>query len=292
MVLIFRRAINKLRKKRLLSIVTVAIFTLLIFFISALLLCFINVNGIMDSWKKGIRLIAYLSADSENLNSLEMERQLLEVYGVNSVKFISKEDGLSILKKSMPGDLAIFRILKENPLPDTFEIQVLASSADLEKLKSLAENIEKLTFVVNVEYGQECLVRFARLFYFLGITGYIFVSIFFAGGVSVVANFIRLLFNADQQEIEIMRLVGATDGFINTPFYILGVIYGALCSTIALLLVFMVYLFFSATLFDGLTTTFFPIKFFNFRFLSIIVLCSIFAGLLGCFLSINALKKK
>ncbi len=292
MLLIFQRAINKLRNKRLLSIITVAVFTLLFFLISVLLLCFINVNGIMDSWKKGIRLIAYISTDSDNLNRFEMERQLLEVYGVNSVKFISKKDGLSTLKKSMPGELAIFRILEENPLPDTFEIQVLPSSADLEKLKSLAANIEKLTFVGNVEYGQECLGRFARLFYFFRLTGYIFICIFFAGGVSVVANFIRLLFYADQQEIEIMRLVGATDGFINTPFYILGIIYGASCSIIGLLLVFLVYLFFSTTIFNGLTTTFFPIKFFDFRFLSIMLLCSIFAGLLGSYLSINGLKER
>jgi cell division transport system permease protein len=106
-----------------------------------------------------------------------------------------------------------------------------------------------------------------------------------------VANTIRLVIYSRREEVEIMRLVGATDSFIKIPFYVEGIIQGALGAMFGLVMLYIAFVFVSSNIDKG----FFP-GLFRFHFLSptiflAILVVSMLVGWLGCYISLKQYLK-
>ena len=142
---------------------------------------------------------------------------------------------------------SLFENLKENPLPDAFEIRMIAATQSWDRLEKIALQIENLPHVDEVEYGRRWIGRFTHVINLFTLAGYALGALFFMAAVFFVANTIRLVLYSRRHEIEIMRLVGAEDQFIKAPFYIEGIIQGALGGTIGLVALFVAFLFISAS---------------------------------------------
>lgn len=291
MTLFFKQAIQDILKNRFLSGVTIITIALSILIVSAFALFFINANDAMNSWKKGIRIMAYLKPDISEARLLDIRHKIQSMYGVSDVRFISKDEALSILKEQMKRQSSFLANLKENPLPDAFEIRMTASSASGEKVETLAAQIESLPSVEEVEYGRRWIGRFTYIFNLFRLTGYAMSGLFFTAAVFIVANTIRLVLYSRREEVEIMRLVGAADRFIKTPFYIEGLIQGALGGIIGLAILFAAFMFISSNVGQSFSSGFFHIRFLSLEASCGIIMCGMFAGWLGCYLSIKQFLK-
>ena len=100
-----------------------------------------------------------------------------------------------------------------------------------------------------------------------------------------MANTIRLLFYSRREEFEIMRLVGATDSFIKTPFYIEGAIQGLVGGILGILILFISYILLMSSVENEMVSGFVQVRFLPFSFSAVIILLSISSGLVGCYLS-------
>ena len=290
-ILFFKRAIEDFRNNRLLNVVTLLTVSLSILIVSAFVLFFINTNEIMNFWKKGVRLMAYLKPDIPDPDLLDLRRQIQAMSGVEDVVFISKEEAYQQLKAQMKRQASLFDNLDKNPLPDAFEIRMTSGTQSWENVEFLATQIESLDEVEEVEYGQKWLGRFTQIFKLFTLTGYAMCAIFFMAAVFIMANTIRLVIYSRRDEIEIMRLVGAAERFIKIPFYIQGLLQGALGACIGLIILFVAFWFMASNIERG----FFP-GLFNIQFLSplisgIIVLSSMLVGWLGSYLSLKQYLK-
>jgi len=290
-IFFIKRAIQDIFNNRFLHAVTIITIALSILIVSAFGLFLINAGDIMDSWQKGIRIMAYLEKDVEPEQISELKQKIMRLYGVAGVRFIPKAKALQQLKAEMSRQTSLFENLKENPLPDVFEVQMIASTQNWEKIEVLAAQIERLSHVQGVEYGQHWLGRVTTIFNLFKYTGTIMACIFFMAAVFIVANTIRLLFYSRQQELEIMRLVGATDGFIKAPFYIESVIQGILGGITGMLVLFAIFVIITSNVEQDISA-----GFFNFRFLPVgmslgIIFGSMFAGWVGCYLSLKQFLK-
>jgi cell division transport system permease protein len=116
-------------------------------------------------------------------------------------------------------------------------------------------------------------------------------SLFLVATVLIVANTIRLVLYSRKEEVEIMRLVGATDGFIKAPFYIEGLIQGALGGIVGLGALFLLFLFISSNVGHNLTSSLFTIRFLSWETFLGIWVCSMFVGWIGCFISLKQFLK-
>jgi cell division transport system permease protein len=292
MMIYCKRAIKDILEHRFLSVVTIVTISISILIASAFTLFFINANAIVNSWKKGIRIMVYLKPNTPGIKVAETKRNIQEMKGVKDVRFVSNKEALQRLKNQMKRQSSLLDNLKENPLPDAFEIQLMESFQNQEKIEKLAARLESLQPVDEVEYGQVWLGRFTNILNLFRLTGFAMGSLFLLATVLIVANTIRLVLYSRQKEVEIMRLVGATDGFIKAPFYFEGLIQGALGGIIGLGALFILFVFISSNVGQELTSSFFTIRFLSWETILGIWVCSMFVGWIGCFVSLNQFLKQ
>jgi cell division transport system permease protein len=290
-ILFFKRAVEDFRNNRLLNIITLLTISLSILIVSAFILFFINTNEIMNFWKKGLRVMAYLKPELTGSPLTDLTRRIQSISGVETVRFISKEEAFDQLKAQMRRQASLFDNLGENPLPDAFEIRMNAATQTWDKVEYLAAEIEALEEVQEVEYGQRWLGRYTRIFNLFKLTGYAMCGIFFMAAVFIVANTIRLVIYSRRDEIEIMRLVGAAEGFIKVPFYLQGLLQGALGAGIGLAILFFAYLAIVSNIDQGWFSGLFQIRFLSPLMSGAIILLSMLVGWFGSYLSLKQYLK-
>lgn len=287
----YKRALSDILNNRFLNAVTVITIALSILIVSAFYLFFVNAGEIMNAWKRGIRVIAYLDPGVDEAARVDMERRILEMYAVQEVRFVPGDEAFETLKREMRRQASLLEDLEENPLPDAFEIRMAAASQSMEAIEKLATRLERLEGIESVEYGEKWLGRFSGIFNLFTLVGCAMAALFFMAAVFIVANTIRLVLYSRREEVEIMRLVGATDRFIKAPFYLEGLIQGALGGVVGLIALFVIFLLVSTNVEQGFSANLFQIRFLPADVLGLTLLCSMFVGWLGSYLSLRQFLK-
>lgn len=290
--LFFKRAIEDIFKNRFLNLVTIITISLSILIASAFILFFVNTSEIINSWKKGLRIMAYLKPGINNDGLKDLKLAIQSLDDVDNLQFISKQEALSRLKALMEHQSSLFENLTQNPLPDSIEIRMKASTESWQKIDSLAAQIEALPQIDEVEYGQRWVGRFAHIISLFRLAGYAMGTLFFMATIFIVANTIRLVIYSRREEVEIMRLVGATDNFIKIPFYFEGLIQGALGAIIGLVMLYIAFILISFNVEKGFSPEFFRFHFLSPTLLLTILLASMLVGWLGCYISLKQFLKQ
>jgi cell division transport system permease protein len=287
LMLSLKRAVQDIRRNRFLNLVTVITIALAVLIVSAFILFFINAADLINSWKQGVRVMVYLEKGTANGDALELQKQLSAMEGVAAVDFISREAALKLLRDQMQRQASLLDNLRENPLPDAFEIQLSPGFQDWEKIERLAQRLEQMPRVEEVEYGRQWLGRFSYFFDLFRLAATALGALFFMATVFFVANTIRLVLYSRREEVEIMRLVGAEDRFIKAPFFIEGIIQGALGGIIGLAALFVIYMAISANINQDVAYGAFQIRFLPLHILPAVLLGAMMVGWIGSFVSLK-----
>jgi cell division transport system permease protein len=291
MMLFFKRAIDDIFQNRFLNFVTIITISLAILIASAFILFFVNTGEIINSWKRGLRIMAYLKPGIHNADLTNLKRTIQSLDGVHTLRFISKQEAIDRLKAQMQHQSSLFENLTENPLPDSFEIRMTASIGSWQKIEFLAAQIGSLMLIEEVEYGRRWIGRFVRIISLFRLAGYAMGALFFMATVFIIANTIRLVIYSRHEEVEIMRLVGATDSFIKIPFYIEGLIQGAVGAAMGLVMLFILFFFISLNIEQGFPPGLFRLQFLSPTTIGGILLGSMLVGWLGCYISLKQFLK-
>ena len=207
--------------------------TVMLLVVGAFLLIIMNVNHFADSLEQDVELRTFIDLGVSEKEQDELLSNLESLPGVASIKFVSKEEGLDSFIASFGEQGRFFETLREeNPLNDVFVVQAV----DPENTDILATEIEKLDYVDSVEYGQDIFQSLFSATNFIRIVGIILIVALMFTAMFLIANTIKLTIVARKTEIQIMKLVGATNGFIRWPFFVEGLILGVLGSIIPIAL--------------------------------------------------------
>ncbi|WP_321495262.1 permease-like cell division protein FtsX [uncultured Desulfobacter sp.] len=284
-------ALKDIRSNRFLNLITIMTIALSILLVSVFLLFFENAGRVLSAWNHGGRAMVYLS-NSFNPGMLpHVEEQLLALGGIEKMVFIPKAQALEKLRKEMGSNTQFLSTLQVNPLPDAIEV-IMNSHSSFDQIQQAADRIEALDIVDAVEYGQGWLGRFFKLFNLFKMTGYAMSGLFLMIALFITANTVRLAFYARQTEVEIMRLVGATDGFIKTPFYIEGLLQGFIGGILGISILLAGYLALSSGVSQNMGTyVYLDIHFLSWQAVAIILFSSTFLGWFGCFISLKQILK-
>lgn len=286
------RAMKDIVENGYLNAVAVIIITLSVLIVNTFGLFVLNAGDVINSWKKGIRIMAYLKPGISSEKLLAVEVKIRGYKGVAGIDFISRESAFAFLKDKMKGQSSLLENLEENPLPDSFEISLAHELRDIREIEALAAQIDSDPYVVDVEYGQAWLKQFAYVFELFRLAAFGIGGLFFMASVFIAGNTIRLVLYSRREEIEIMRFIGASDSFIKRPFYLEGAMLGGLGGVVGLAGSYVGYLTVSSNMAQGFSSAFFHIRFFPLPISMGILGCSVLVGWLGCFLSLKQFLKQ
>jgi len=253
-------------------------------------LFFSNINKVFYVWKKGIRIMAYISPTVEQADEAMIEKHIQNLYGVKQIDYISKEDALDFMKNNMQQG-NILSHLKKNPLPASFMIHVNPEVNTWQTIENLANQLQMMPEISEVEYGKGWLERITSFMTFFQFTCMAIGTLLIITTLFVISNTIRLVFYSRRDEIDVMRLVGATQWFIKIPFYMEGIIQGLLGSIIGL--TFLYGLFYYLTIYNlpVWSTDLFKPHFYSLQTIAMLILLSMGTGWAGCYISLKQFIK-
>ena len=289
MIHFVKKALADIRSNRFLNFITMITISLSILIVSVFLLFFENSSRLIESWNQGGRMMIYLK-NNFTLEMLPDLKKNINAVGETEVMiYIPKSYALEKLKKNISSQSTFLETLKDNPLPDAMDIK-MKSNSSFEKIEKFAKDIKAIEIVEDVEYGQGWLGRFLKIFNLFKIAGYAMCSLFFLIALFITSNTIRLAFYSRQLEVEIMRLVGATETFIKAPFYVEGILQGFFGGIIGLATLLIAYLMISPGVTQNLSSyIYLDIKFLSLPMILLIIFGSTFLGWFGCYLSLKQL---
>ena len=185
-----------------------------------------NASGVQQ-----ISLFMTLDASKKDVGEIEAK---LRVAANGKWKFVPKEEALKRMQKS-EGMAEIVASLPRNPLPDAFIVE--PANSEPEALEIMRKEISGWPKVAHVQLDSAWVKRFDAFLRLGKLALWMLAGVFAAGLVAVTFNTIRLQVMAQAMEIEVARMIGATDAFIRRPFYYFGALQGALGGLLAALLV-------------------------------------------------------
>ena len=287
-----QRALKDILENRFLNAVTIITIALSVLIVSSFGLFFLNAQDMFNAWEKGVRIMVYLESGTSEAQRLDTRFRLQTIAGIKRIRFISKDDALTLMKTRMQRQASLLDNLRENPLPDAFEVSMATEANSPEKIEFLAQRIEGLPSVSEVEYGQQWIERFANFFNLFKLAGYGMGGLFFMATVFIAANTIRLVLYSRREEIHIMRLVGATDNFIKVPFYLEGLIQGFSGGVIGLGVLYAAYSAVGSQFEQTLSAEMVAIRFFSLGICAAIIGCGMLTGFLGSFFSLRQFTRE
>ncbi|WP_246451961.1 permease-like cell division protein FtsX [Alkalicella caledoniensis] len=249
-----RQSVQSLSRNSWLAVITSGLIAVSLAILGGFLLVTINVNQFIHNVESNVEISVFLN---EGVSSSIVEERLDKLDGVVSHTFISKEEGLSDFAKTM-GDPTLLRDLEgeNNPLPDLIRVRV----TEPEQVATVAGAIQVYPEVEMVDFGEELVTRIMQItsrlnsiFLMLGIS----IAL---GAVFLIVTIIRISVVARQDEVSVMKYMGASDGYIRFPFLMEGMVMGWAGTIIAIIALGLVYGQLSSSLNqDALTLLFQPV---------------------------------
>ncbi|MEI6125043.1 MAG: permease-like cell division protein FtsX [Pseudomonadota bacterium] len=242
----FKTAFQNLAKSAMLNAIAASTIAITFIIFVSFLIIILNLAAFKKNWADQIQVVLYFK-DTAPADSIATTKASIEALGeVKSVTFISRDDALNMLRESLKGQDGILEGLTGNPLAPSLEIKLKDDFQSVERVEALVKKIAPSEYIDDIEYGQRWLERFTALFDLLKITGFSLGGLLFIFTLFIVSNTIKLTMYTRRDEIEIMKLVGATNRFIKLPFCLEGIIQGLLGAACAVAFLFIMAKIFTA----------------------------------------------
>lgn len=158
---------------------------------------------------------------------------------MNNIKFISSDDALERFQEAFPELQGIIDNIKINPFPSSFEVNLKEEFLTSLGVQTFIEDIGALEGVEDVQFNQDWIKKLQSLSRLAKAIGLFLGGILTLASFFIISNVIKLNVFARRQEIEILRLAGASNAFIRVPFLLEGMTLGILGGFVSLLLLFI-----------------------------------------------------
>jgi cell division transport system permease protein len=222
------------------SLAAVGTITLILAMAGVNLLVGHTLGGILDQYKSRVSVISISVADGTPMSTVyDFQDQLRTDPRVTDVRLITKDEALAKFAAD-PQNADIARQIEGNPLAAKLEVHV-AKLADVSAINDMARQWRGADRTDPTDYQGEFITRMLRLSQWVSLAGLVILGILLIVSVFIVMNTIRTAVYHRRQEIEVMKLVGATEWFVRGPFVIEGILTGLLAAGISLGLLLLAY---------------------------------------------------
>ncbi len=211
-----------LYRNRWMCITSTGVVTVTLFMLGVFMLVNLNAGHIFEQVKGEVEIIVWIDDRAEPDEIDELYRQLAVHPDLDSVRFVSREEHMEVLKMQMGGKLEGYENFEDNPLQESFEVKAQVPEA----VFSLAEEISTYPSVDFVDYGREYVEKLFAVIRVVQMVGFGLMAGLAITAVFLISHTIKLTVMMRQREITIMKFVGATNWFIRWPFLLEGLAMG------------------------------------------------------------------
>ena len=237
----FREAVRRIWVSKRTSFVAVAMIAISLFIVGSFLLVAENLGRAAEEWQGKSRVIVYLEPEASPAQVQAVDRFLASQPELAARRLVSREEALARFKTYFTNLSEVVGQLDENPFPASYEVDVEPRLAQSQPFHQHIGTLRSMEGVDQVQYDWEWIARLRRVVNVINIAGLIAGGVLAIAAAFTIANVIRLTMMLYREEIEIMRLVGATERIIRGPFLIEGFLQGTIGGMLAIVLLFGCY---------------------------------------------------
>ena len=230
-----REAFKSVFRNFSLSLASISCITITLIIVAASIIITFNLQNFTSEMEKDLTIVVFLDNNITEEETTELMAELKDMTNVESLTYQSKAS----IKEEMRKESEVFDEVmstwsyEDNTLKDTFQIKV----KDVEKIGDTAKSIEKMEEVSSVKYGEDMVDNLLIAFESIQKISYGVVIALVLVTVFLIINTIKLTIFSRKREISIMRLVGASNFMIKTPFIVEGMVLGMFGSIIPILII-------------------------------------------------------
>lgn len=237
----FTEAAQSLWRSRLMNALSIGTIAVSLFVLGAFLTIASNLNEVVARWSRKVQVTFYLTDGLEAPIRDSLAGRLKDDPAVESVEVISRAQALERFKTLFRDLQALPDDLGENPFPASVEATLKPGRESPEEVQRLVAAFEKAPGVEEVQYDLLWIQRLATAIRLVRGVGALLGGILVLAGVFTISNVIRLTVYARQDELDIMRLVGATRAYVKGPFVVEGLIQGGVGGLISVALLWVAF---------------------------------------------------
>lgn len=234
MNLVAREALLAFRRAPLLSALSVTTIAFSLFTVGLFGLVAVNLQGALRNVEERVEVVAYLLPGTPVETATLAVTDIQAFPEVQEAGYVPEDSALARARAELTEFQDVLRELERNPLPASIEVRLEPGFRSAEQVAQVAERLRGFGFVNDVRYGRDWVENVDRLRQIAGAVGLVVGAAFAAVAVIIIGTTIRMAVLQRSREIAIMRLVGATDGFVRRPFLLTGAFKGMLGGGIAL----------------------------------------------------------
>ncbi len=248
-----------------------------------------NIEILISGLESQNEIAVYIDETYTREQALALKEQILSVDNVKEVVFVSKEELFDEYLEELGDDAAVMEDLREdNPLRDSYRVVM----EDVSRHEETVEALEQTQGIASTNSEKEISDRLIQIRRVVNAVSYTLIALLGAVSIFIISNTVKLAMFARREEIAVMKMVGATNGFIRTPFVIEGVALGLMAAVVAFFAEWGVYTYIVTELVQG-TAIFGMVEFetFGLRLLGILICAGLVLGVGGSVLTIRKFLK-
>jgi len=279
-----REGFRNLSRNGWMTFASISSVTITLLLLGVFLILAYNVQTFSQQIEDQVEMNVLVKDGTDRAQVLELERQIKNLPAVGEVTFVSKEDGLQQLKEKLKENEELLNGLEsENPLPDKF----IVKAKNPTDTGYVAEKLAAFPLVEKVNYAKDTVEKLFSVTKFVRNSGAVFVVGLSFLALFLISNTIKVTIFARRREIEIMKLVGATNWFIRWPFLVEGLLIGLFGSILPILLLGIGYDYLVRKVAGVMLFTFAPFDPLVYSVAFILVGIGALIGMIGSMMSIS-----
>ena len=284
MNLTLREAMLTFKRAPLLSALSVTTIAFSLFVLGLFGLVVVNLQDALRAIEERVEIVAYILPGTPAEATAQALKDIQAFPEVQAANYVSEDDALARARAELVELRDVMEELERNPLPASIDVKLKPGFRDADHVSIVAERMRGFGFVDDVRFGRDWVENVDRLRGLAAAVGIVVGAAFAVVAIIIIGTTIRMAVLQRSREIAIMRLVGATDGFIRRPFLLQGAIKGLLGGLVAVGLSFAAYLLINRYLLQS--------AFFNQEQAAAIVAFGALIGLFGSAMSVGRHLKR
>lgn len=234
---LIRESLAGFHRRKLTTGVTILIMASALLVLSLFTLVTVNLGALVAKAHSGIDLRVFMVGEVAPEMQSEMQLRFLAIDGVQRAVHIGKEQALAEFRRELGDDAVLLDTLDQNPLPASYHLTLTPAARTSQAAQAVRDQLATWPEVSDIAFSQAWVEVLERWTFLFRMASLVVGLIVFIAAVFVISNTVKLNVAASERVIEIMKLVGATNFFIRTPFLCEGMLEGMLGGMLAMAIV-------------------------------------------------------